>query len=34
MNHDPVTRELYQVRWNNYHRSVMDHLDPKIVDEW
>jgi len=34
LNHDPVTRELYQVRWNNDDRSVMDRMDPKIVDEW
>ncbi|KAF9790685.1 hypothetical protein BJ322DRAFT_1098315 [Thelephora terrestris] len=34
LSHDLVTRELYQVRWNNNDRSVMDHLDPKIVEEW
>jgi len=34
LNHDPATRELYQVRWNNDDRSVMDRLDPKIVEEW
>jgi trimethyllysine dioxygenase len=34
LNHDPVTKELYQVRWNNDDRSVMDHLDPEIVEKW
>src|SRR5258708_2829947 len=34
LNHDPSTRELYQVRWNNDDRTVMDHLDPRIVEEW
>ena len=34
LSHDPVTKELYQVRWNNDDRSVMDHLDPEIVEKW
>jgi len=34
LNHDPATGELYQVRWNNDDRSVMDRLDPKVVEEW
>ena len=34
LNHDPVTKELYQVRWNNDDRSVMDHLGPDIVEKW
>ena len=34
LNHDPVTKELHQVRWNNFDRSVMDHLDPEIVEKW
>ena len=34
LNHDLVTRELYQVRWNNYDRSVMDRLDPGVVEKW
>jgi len=29
-----VTGELYQVRWNNDDRSVMDHLDPTVVEKW
>lgn len=34
LSHDPVTKELYQVRWNNDDRSVMDHLDPGLVEKW
>ena len=34
LGHDPMTKELYQVRWNNNDRSVMDHLDPEIVERW
>jgi trimethyllysine dioxygenase len=34
LNHDPVTKELHQVRWNNDDRSVMDHLDPEVVEKW
>lgn len=34
LSHDPVTRELTQVRWNNDDRSVMNNLDPHQVEEW
>ena len=34
LNHDPVTKELYKVRWNNADRSVMDSLDPGVVEKW
>lgn len=34
----PVLRhqegELTQVRWNNDDRSVMNHLEPSVVEEW
>ncbi|KAG6902268.1 hypothetical protein C0995_002419 [Termitomyces sp. Mi166 len=34
LGHDPVTGELIQVRWNNDDRSVMNQLDPHLVDAW
>ncbi|KAF8072187.1 mitochondrial protein [Lyophyllum atratum] len=34
LSHDSVSGELTQVRWNNDDRSVMDHLDAHLVDEW
>lgn len=34
LNHDSVTGELTQVRWNNDDRSVMNTLDPYLVEEW
>jgi trimethyllysine dioxygenase len=34
LRHDPLDGELAQVRWNNDDRSVMSHLDPKLVEEW
>ncbi|SJK99949.1 related to Trimethyllysine dioxygenase [Armillaria ostoyae] len=34
LSHDPATGELSQVRWNNDDRSVMNHLDPLVVDQW
>ncbi|KAG6907445.1 hypothetical protein DXG01_008873 [Tephrocybe rancida] len=34
LGHDPVTGELSQVWWNNDDRSAMNHLDPRLVDEW
>lgn len=34
LNHDPVTGALTQVRWNNDDRSVMNALDPYLVEEW
>ncbi|KAF9123572.1 hypothetical protein BGW39_008871 [Mortierella sp. 14UC] len=32
LNHDPVTRDLVQVRFNNDDRSTMDHLDADQID--
>ncbi|KAF9135320.1 hypothetical protein BGX30_011579 [Mortierella sp. GBA39] len=32
LNHDPVTQDLVQVRFNNDDRSTMDHLEPHQVD--
>ncbi|KAF9106170.1 hypothetical protein BGX29_010315 [Mortierella sp. GBA35] len=32
LNHDPVTRDLVQVRFNNDDRSTMDHLDADQVE--
>ncbi|EAU85593.1 mitochondrial protein [Coprinopsis cinerea okayama7 len=34
LGHDPWTKELVQVRWNNDDRSVMSHLEPSLVEEW
>lgn len=34
LGHDPCTRELVQVRWNNDDRSVMNHLEPDLVEKW
>ncbi|KAJ7650659.1 mitochondrial protein [Roridomyces roridus] len=34
LNHDPVTGELTQVRWNNSDRSTMKNMDPYQVEEW
>ncbi|KAJ6612297.1 hypothetical protein B0H10DRAFT_2053133 [Mycena sp. CBHHK59/15] len=34
LGHDSVTGELIQVRWNNDDRSVMNNLDPYLVEEW
>ncbi|CAK5271049.1 unnamed protein product [Mycena citricolor] len=34
LSHDSVTGELVQVRWNNDDRSVMNHLDPYLVEAW
>jgi len=34
LSHDELTGELTQVRWNNDDRSVMNHLDPALVEGW
>jgi trimethyllysine dioxygenase len=34
LGHDPFTGEITQVRWNNSDRSVMNHLQPDLVDKW
>jgi len=34
LNHDAITGELMQVRWNNDDRSVMNHLAPDLVEKW
>jgi hypothetical protein len=34
LRHDSVTGDLVQVRWNNDDRSVMNALDPYLVEEW
>lgn len=34
MQHDKITGELTQVRWNNDDRSVMSHLRPEVVEKW
>ena len=34
LGHDPLTGELTQVRWNNDDRSVMNHLQPDLVEKW
>lgn len=31
---DPHTNELVQVRWNNDDRSVMNYLEPDLVEKW
>ncbi|KAH7912334.1 Trimethyllysine dioxygenase [Hygrophoropsis aurantiaca] len=34
LGHDASSGDLIQVRWNNDDRSVMDKLDPSVVEEW
>lgn len=34
LRHDELTGELMQVRWNNDDRSVMNHMEPALVEEW
>jgi len=34
LRHDSITGDLIQVRWNNDDRSVMNALDPYLVEEW
>ncbi|KAG6828647.1 hypothetical protein H0H92_007161 [Tricholoma furcatifolium] len=34
LGHETLTGELIQVRWNNDDRSVMNNLDPHLVDGW
>ena len=34
LGHDPVTGEITQVRWNNDDRSVMNRLQPDLVEKW
>jgi len=34
LGHDPLTGEITQVRWNNDDRSVMNHLQPDLVEKW
>ena len=34
LGHDLLTGDLAQVRWNNDDRSVMNHLQPSMVEEW
>jgi len=34
LQHDILTKELTQVRWNNDDRSVMSHLGPDLVEKW
>lgn len=34
LGHDRLTGELTQVRWNNDDRSVMNHLEPAVVEKW
>ncbi|KIM63545.1 hypothetical protein SCLCIDRAFT_15533 [Scleroderma citrinum Foug A] len=34
LQHDILTKELTQVRWNNDDRSAMSHLDPNLVEKW
>jgi trimethyllysine dioxygenase len=34
LNHDLVSGALTQVRWNNDDRSVMNALDPYLVEQW
>ncbi|KAI6018014.1 Trimethyllysine dioxygenase [Pisolithus microcarpus] len=34
LQHDKITGELTQVRWNNDDRSVMSHLRPEVVEKW
>jgi trimethyllysine dioxygenase len=31
---DPWTKELVQVRWNNDDRSVLNRLEPDVVEKW
>jgi trimethyllysine dioxygenase len=34
LGHDPITGEITQVRWNNDDRSVMNRLQPDLVEKW
>jgi len=34
LGHDSITGDLTQIRWNNDDRSVMNHLEPHLVEEW
>ncbi|KAI6004337.1 Trimethyllysine dioxygenase [Pisolithus marmoratus] len=34
LQHDIITGELTQVRWNNDDRSVMSHLNLEVVEKW
>ncbi|TFK40225.1 hypothetical protein BDQ12DRAFT_680544 [Crucibulum laeve] len=34
LGHDSVSGALRQVRWNNDDRSVMNHLEPDLVEKW
>lgn len=34
LGHDPWTKELVQIRWNNDDRSVLIHLEPDLVEKW
>ncbi|KAI6033285.1 Trimethyllysine dioxygenase [Pisolithus marmoratus] len=34
LQHDIITGELTQVRWNNDDRSAMSHLSPEVVEKW
>ena len=34
LQHDILTKELTQVRWNNDDRNAMSHLDPNLVEKW
>ncbi|KIL59573.1 hypothetical protein M378DRAFT_14705 [Amanita muscaria Koide BX008] len=34
LRHDPANNQLFQVRWNNDDRSVMNYIEPGMVDKW
>lgn len=34
LNHDPVTGELVQVRYNNDDRSAMSGAAPDVLEDW
>ncbi|RIA86792.1 hypothetical protein C1645_778718 [Glomus cerebriforme] len=34
LNHDPLTHELYQIRYNNDDRSTLSHLSPEEIESF
>ncbi|CAO3593881.1 unnamed protein product [Absidia cylindrospora] len=34
LNHDPLTGDLYQIRYNNDDRSTLNHLSPQALDRF
>jgi len=34
LNHHPVTKELYQIRWNNDDRTARSDSTPNLINQW